>query len=176
MGNKPISVAFLRRSSVEVARDLVGCILCKQHIHGHVERHVILETEAYLGENDLASHARFGKTKRNAIMYREAGVWYTYLCYGMHILLNIVTDRLNTPSAVLIRGIQGWIGPGKLTKHLQITMQSNGMPCHPSSGLWIEKPLQPLPLTIVAKPRVGVNYAGPIWAQKEFRFIGTVEN
>ena len=129
----------------------------------------IVETEAYLGQEDLASHARFGKTKRNAPMYTAGGIWYVYLCYGMHCILNVVTEAEGHPAAVLIRSLKTHSGPGRLTKAFSITQTFNGLPCAPQTDLWLLPATEKLPF--VTTPRIGINYAGSIWANKPYRFI-----
>ncbi|MDR0647236.1 MAG: DNA-3-methyladenine glycosylase [Puniceicoccales bacterium] len=167
-----LPVEFIRRSAIEVARDLIGCFLCRQNGDATIGKYVILETEAYLNDQDLASHARFGRTKRNAPMFRDAGCWYIYLCYGMYFMLNLVVDHENYASAVLIRGLDKFSGPGKLTKALNIDGAYNGTLCSRSCGLWIEKSPHPRRIQIQATPRVGIHYAGSTWSQKPFRFVG----
>ncbi|MDR1254843.1 MAG: DNA-3-methyladenine glycosylase [Puniceicoccales bacterium] len=172
MSELSLAVEFVRRSAIEVARDLVGCFLCKQNSDATIDKYVILETEAYLNDQDLASHARFGRTKRNAPMFRDAGCWYVYLCYGMYSMLNLVVDHENYASAVLIRGLDKFAGPGRLTKALNIDSAYNGTLCSRSCGLWIEKLVHPQCIQIQATPRIGIHYAGSIWSQKPFRFVG----
>ncbi len=172
-----LPIEFLRRSAVEVARDLIGCSLCKRSTGGQIVSYCILETEAYLNEVDLASHARFGKTRRNALMFNNAGYWYAYLCYGIHVMLNLIVDRKDMASGVLIRGVEGICGPGRVSKELGIDMGYNGKLCSKQSNLWIE--LSPEPrsdIRITATPRIGVKYAGPLWSQKPFRFVGEVRH
>jgi len=94
------------------------------------------------------------------------------ICYGIHEMLNLVVGPPGWPSAVLIRGVEGIEGPGRVTKALGIDRKLNGLPATPESGLWIEDrgPRVP-PLRIRATPRIGVAYAGEIWAGKLWRFI-----
>ena len=133
--------------------------------------HIITEVEAYDGEKDLACHASKGRTKRTEVMYRAGGIWYVYLCYGMHEMLNLVTGPADYPAAILIRGVSGISGPGRLTKNLQIDRRLNGQPAAPPSGLHLEDTGLGVPRrSIKAGPRVGVNYAGPVWAAKLWRF------
>ncbi len=96
---------FFNRSTPEVARDLLGCKLVRE-INGSILVGLISETEAYQGENDLGCHAHSGRTKRNDIMYGEPGHAYIYFVYGMHWLLNVVTEAINIPAAILIRAIE----------------------------------------------------------------------
>ena len=159
-----------KRSALDIAEELLGCKLTKRLHDGSLIEGIICETEAYLGEEDLASHARFGKTKRNAPMYEDGGMWYVYTCYGIHAMLNIVTGEQNAPAAVLIRGVFGVKGPGRLSKHFGISMNDNWSTCSPNSGLWISKTNKP-PGKISKTPRIGVNYAGPIWREKLYRFL-----
>ncbi|MDR2769640.1 MAG: DNA-3-methyladenine glycosylase [Puniceicoccales bacterium] len=167
-----LPIEFIRRSAIEVAHDLIGCFLCKRNSDASIGKYAILETEAYLNDQDLASHARFGRTKRNAPMFRDAGCWYVYLCYGVYFMLNLVVDRENYASAVLIRRLDKFKGPGRLTKALNIDGAYNGTLCSRSCGLWIEKPVHSQRIRIQATPRIGVHYAGSIWAQRPFRFVG----
>lgn len=138
---------------------------------GETEAHLITEVEAYDGERDLACHAAKGRTRRTETLYAAAGVWYVYLCYGIHEMLNLVVGPSGWPSAILLRGVEGISGPGRLTRQLAIDRGLNGAPADPSSGLWIEDRGVRLPRGLIqAGPRVGVDYAGPQWAAKPWRF------
>lgn len=168
-----VSPAYLqRRATVAQARWLLGKHLVRRHPDGRVEARVITETEAYDGERDLACHARVGRTTRTEVMYAPGGVWYVYLCYGVHEMLNLVVGPADWPAAVLIRGLEGVSGPGRLTRALGIGRHLNGASaCDSVSGLWIEdRGVRVVPRTIVAGPRVGVEFAGPVWSAKPWRF------
>ena len=105
-------------------------------------------------------------------MFEPGGVWYVYLCYGVHEMLNLVVGLRDWPAAVLIRGIASAGGPGRLTKALKIDRGLNGRPATTLTGLWLEDRGVKLPRsTIKATPRIGVSYAGPIWAAKPWRFV-----
>jgi len=163
--------AFQSGRTVAVARNLLGKFLVRSTPLGAVAR-MITEVEAYDGEGDRACHARHGRTARNAVMYEPGGVWYVYLCYGVHEMLNLVTGPRNHPAAVLIRAIEGVRGPGRVTKMLGIDRRLNGAGCDPASGLWIEDRGVRLPSgAIRVTPRIGVDYAGPVWARKPWRFV-----
>ncbi len=133
---------FYRRDTSKVARDLLGKALVKYE-GSEIVGGIITETEAYYGPDDPASHAYHGKTPRSRIMFGEPGIAYVYLCYGMHNLLNIVTEKEDRPGAVLIRALSPvWgidfmkkrrnldvrltDGPGKLTIALGIDVKDNG--------------------------------------------------
>jgi DNA-3-methyladenine glycosylase len=132
----------------------------------------IVEVEAYDGPLDRASHASRGRTPRNAPMFAAGGCWYVYLCYGMHEMLNLVTGPADYPAAVLIRGVEGAIGPGRLTRALGIDRRFNGRAATRATGLWIEDDgVSLLPAEVEAAPRVGVGYAGAEWAAKPWRFV-----
>jgi len=161
---------FFNRPTLIVARDLIGCTLARRR-NGKTERYLITETEAYDGPADKASHASRGITPRTQIMFGEAGYLYVYFVYGIHWMLNIVTGPKGYPAAVLIRGIQSAPGPARLTKKLDITGFLNGKRPTKQNGLWFEARSQPLGRgAIVCSPRIGVDYAGPIWSEKKWRF------
>ena len=158
------------RDTVALARWLLGKTLVRDDGSGRIA-YLITEVEAYDGENDLACHASKGRTTRTEIMYQEGGVWYVYLCYGIHEMLNLVTGPADYPAAVLIRGVQAISGPGRLTKRLKIDRKLNGLPAHPRSGLHLEDSgLELTSRQITSSPRIGVSYAGPVWAGKPWRF------
>ena len=166
---------------VSIARQLIGKLLIHHTPNGTLAG-FILETEAYAGETDKASHAYKGRlTKRTEVLYRNGGIAYVYLCYGIHALLNVVTNTEGVPHAVLIRGIlpvqrldlmekrlnreinilKDGIGPGRLTRIMGITMDLNGTNLRQGSSLQIEdKGLEIPPKMIIAGPRIGVDYAG----------------
>ena len=116
---------FFARDALTVAPELVGKTLVRVMPDGEIRKLVISETEAYMGEKDTACHAHRGRTKRNAPLYMAGGIFYIYLCYGIHWLLNTVTGAEGEPQGVLIRACRGFEGPGKLTKQLLITGELN---------------------------------------------------
>jgi DNA-3-methyladenine glycosylase len=163
---------FHPKNTVALARGLLGQVLVRTFPDGWQERHVITEVEAYHGERDRASHASRGRTRRNAPMFAPGGVWYVYLCYGVHEMLNLVTGPRDFPAAILIRGVAGLAGPGRLTKALGIDRRLDGAPAAPVSGLHLEAAGARVPRRLVhAAPRIGVDYAGPVWARKPWRFF-----
>ncbi len=131
---------------------------------------MITEVEAYVGPEDRASHASRGKTPRTEVMFGHAGYWYVYLIYGMHYCVNIVTEQKNYPAAILIRGVEGVSGPGRVTKYFVIDKRFNAKRATHASGLWIED------RGVIIKPRhvrrgkrIGVDYAEK-WKDKKWRF------
>lgn len=163
---------FQSTKTVAVARWLIGKHLVRRWADGREEARMITETEAYVGEHDLACHARAGCTPRTEVLYRAGGVWYVYLCYGIHEMLNLVTGPEGAPAAVLIRGVEGISGPGRVTKRLEIDRKLNRAAAEPASGLWLEDRGVRVPRgTVKATPRIGVDYAGEIWAKKPWRFV-----
>lgn len=171
MADPVVRREFFNRSTVTVARELLGMSLCRRMPNGRIRRSRIVETEAYDGFEDRASHAHRGATTRNVVMFGPPGQAYVYLCYGVHWLLNITTRESGYPAAVLIRGIDGAVGPGRLTKALAIDGTQNGRPVSRPNGLWVENPgLRIDPGSIAEGPRVGVDYAGPEWAGMPWRF------
>lgn len=160
---------FYERPTLVVARELLGKYLVRGDKVGQ-----IVETEAYLGPEDLASHARFISRRCNYLMFETAGFAYVYFTYGMHYMLNVTTER-GTPGAVLIRalkpikGIQGETnGPGKLTKALGITKFDNGRDL--TQGDFFIKDTNDRVGVIIETPRIGIDYAGS-YKDKPWRFV-----
>jgi len=171
---------YLHHDVVFLAKDLIGKYLFTK-IDGQLCGGIISETEAYKGVEDRACHAFGGRrTPRNEMMYAQGGVAYVYLCYGVHPLLNVVTNQKDTPDAILIRAIhathgeelmlkrtgkpqmtpQVTDGPGKVTKALGITLSDNGESFQ-SKRIWIEdRDFDLSKMEILNTPRIGVNYAG----------------
>ncbi len=145
--SKPVDRSFFERPPDAVAVDLVGSWLV---VHDGPRKTLafIVETEAYGGRNDPASHAFRGPTKRSEIMFGPAGFLYVYLIYGMHWCMNIVTEPSGTASAVLLRAAELYApapcgagdesvalrGPGNLTRGLGITGADNGLDCCGGEG------------------------------------------
>jgi len=165
---------FLDKDTPNLARNLLGKFLVRRDKKKEIVL-MITEVEAYDGFYDLASHASRGKTPRNAPMFGDAGVWYLYFVYGMHHMLNIVTGPKGYPAAILIRGVEGIAGPGRVTKILGITKKRfNEQKIDPEGGLFIlDKGVKVLSAEIHTSPRIGVSYAGPVWSKKPYRFLYT---
>lgn len=161
------------RETVALARSLLGkTLVVADQMSQAISRHRILEVEAYDGPADLACHASKGRTKRTEVLFGPPGHWYVYLCYGIHEMLNLVTGPPEYPAAILIRGVDGFMGPGKLTKALGIDRRFNALPALRTSGLWIEDDgVRPPSAEVTATPRIGIDYAGPEWAAKPWRFV-----
>ncbi len=186
VAKKTLSSSFFDRPTLTVARDLLGKYLVRRS-RGTTRALMITEVEAYDGPHDRASHAHRGRTPRNAVMFGEAGRFYVYFTYGMHWLANIVTGPRKYPAAVLLRGgtyenvrtredartknMEYINGPARLTKFLRIDRAQNGTLASKRNGLWIEDRGVKIPRTaIVAQKRVGVESAGPVWANKKYNF------
>jgi DNA-3-methyladenine glycosylase len=162
-----LDLLFFQRDVLEVAPDLPGKNLIIQK-NNQIFSYTITEVEAYRGEEDKACHASKGRTKRTEIMYHNGGHIYVYLIYGMYWMLNIVTGPANVPQAILIRGIQGFNGPGKLTKHLGIDGSFYGENICDSRRIRIAD--TGIQVTIEESPRIGINYAGDPWVKKLWRY------
>ena len=154
--------------AVTAAKALVGAWLCRRLENGTVMRRRITETEAYCGEEDTACHAHKGRTARTDVMYSAGGCAYVYLCYGMHEMLNVVTGSEGRPEAVLIRGVEGAEGPGRLTKLLRVDRSLNRENLVASNRLWLESDGAPVKLT--AAPRIGIGYASKRDQKRKWRF------
>ncbi|MBE0687595.1 MAG: DNA-3-methyladenine glycosylase [Anaerolineaceae bacterium] len=180
---------FYDRYVVDVARDLLGKRLVRM-LDGKRISGIICETEAYDGMQDLACHARVGKTNRNAVMFGPAGRAYVYFTYGMHWCLNVVTGEQDYPAAVLIRAIESqggvaiiaenrsqvnqknWTnGPAKLTQALQINGDQNGINITRSdANLWIETGWQVEESLVQSGPRIGIGNTPEPWRSMPWRF------
>ncbi len=154
-----------------VARELLGKYLMRER-EEKVESYRIIETEAYEGFDDKASHAHRGQTPRNTPMFGKPGTIYVYFTYGLHMMLNIVCGEEGHPSAVLVRGIEECSGPGRLTKKLGIDKSLNAQRLSKKTGLWVEERDEFLAkIKIIKTPRIGIDSAGPVWSQKLYRFV-----
>lgn len=164
---------YFNRPTLVVARSLVGKYLIRC-IDGKEIEGKIVEVEAYVGSQDRACHASKGRTQRTEVMFGPAGVAYVYLIYGMYYCLNVVTEREEFPSAVLIRAIEidGKLidGPGRLCRALQIDRRLNRLDLTTGESLWFEDRGEVVGRGQVgAHPRIGVDYSGT-WAKKLWRF------
>lgn len=169
MKSRRLTNTFFKRDVLTVAPELLGAYIVRK-IDDKTYRYKICEVEAYRGEEDLACHASKGRTRRTEVMYHKGGVLYIYLIYGMYWMLNIVTGKENEPQAILIRGVEDCIGPGKVTKLLKIDKSFNNEDTSLSDRFWIEA-ADNTPKEFTTAPRVGIDYAGPVWKNKPWRFI-----
>jgi len=169
-----LSIDFFTRDVLEVAPDLIGKTLVRKFDDGKIQKYLITEVEAYRGGDDLACHASKGRTTRTEIMFHNGGRVYVYLIYGMYWMLNFVTEKQKIPQAVLIRGIEGFNGPGKLTKALRIDKSFYSEDLYTSDRLWIEKGI--VDPEFETTPRIGIDYAGEIWKNKPWRFVLKISN
>jgi len=165
---------FFRRPAVELAQALIGAILVRR-VRGRELRARIIETEAYIGPHDLASHASKGRTGRTEILFGPPGYAYVYLIYGMYDMLNIVASHKEDPQCVLIRGalpLGGWkadlSGPGKLTRGMRITRAQNGLDLTGDALFVLANPAHK-PHVITTK-RIGIDYAKE-WKEALLRFV-----
>jgi len=163
-----IPASFFQRDTVAVARELLGKVLVRVFPDGETKRYRITETEAYCGPHDLACHAAKGRTLRTEVMFQPGGHVYVYLIYGMYWMLNFVTGQEDEPAAVLIRGLEGYSGPGKLGRELVLDRSFYGEDLETSARIWLEN--APSVQKITATPRIGINYAGEPWVSMEWRF------
>ena len=173
MGNptgERLGKEFYLQDAYSAAQSICGKMLCVRQYDGSVIRRRITETECYLGEQDTACHAHHGRTRRTEVMYHEGGVAYVYLCYGVHEMLNIVTGPAENPQAVLIRGVEGSSGPGRLTKALSIGPEFNGVSFIDSDLIWLETDAAE-PARLKALPRVGISYASEEDQKRLWRFV-----
>lgn len=171
---------YRNKDVIFLSKDLLGKYLMTKIGSEEITGGMIVETEAYNGINDKASHAYSNRrTKRNEMMYAKGGVSYVYVCYGIHCLFNIVTGNVNDPQAILVRAIKPIIGfasimrrrkkdkisysiasgPGILCQSLGIRLKHNGIPLD-GSQIWVEDRKNKIATeNIIASSRVGVDYA-----------------
>jgi DNA-3-methyladenine glycosylase len=192
MKAKKLTYPFYQRPDVvQISKDLVGKVLCSQIGNQPVTSGMIVETEAYCGRNDKACHANNGlRTQRTETMYQAGGVAYIYLCYGIHHLFNVVTNKKEKADAVLIRAIKPLdgtsvilsrrgadslspavtAGPGRLTQALGITTTLSGTDLT-GPTIWIEdRNIYFNADEMACSPRIGVDYAGD-HAHRPWRFF-----
>jgi len=184
----PLHRKFYNRPTLTVARDLLGKRLIRQ-IDGAERSGIIVETEAYIGIKDSACHAHRGKTLRNAVMFGPPGHAYVYFTYGLHYLLNLVTEEEGQPAAVLIRAIEPFTGldemralrrrhgkeltngPAKLCQALSINKDFNGWDLTQGIHLWVEDFQAVQPKSILSTPRIGIGYAQKQDREALWRFL-----
>lgn len=166
---------YANEDCAAVAQQLLGKILVV-HKHGELRAGRIVETEAYLGPHDLAAHTSKGLTARNQAMFGEPGHAYVYLIYGIHHCMNTVTGPVGSGSGVLLRAIEPVLnvgantnGPGRLCKALGIDRSDYGTDLCVAESIYLLDAPSVESRHIMAKPRVGVDYAGE-WALKPLRF------
>lgn len=181
---------FFNRSTLDVARDLLGQRLVKIESNGTRISGWICETEAYIGTDDDGCHAKSGLTYRNRSMWGRPGISYVYFTYGMHWMLNLVTEKDGFPAAVLLRGIvpqegielitqrrahqppEHWTdGPAKICQAFQITGEYDGLDlCHPQATLFVEQEKKIADEFVTIGPRVGLNRVEEPWKSIPWRF------
>jgi len=165
---KRLSRDFYIRDVLDVAPEVPGKNMVIRLPGGSQERFRITEVEAYRGSEDRACHAFKGRTARTEVMFDQGGKLYIYLIYGMYWMLNIVTGEKDNPQAILIRGVEQYPGPGKLTKSLGIDKSYYGEDLIFSDRIWLEDIglVQPVKFG----PRIGIDYAGEYWMSKPWRY------
>jgi DNA-3-methyladenine glycosylase len=188
MCSSSFPTAFFARPTLQVARDLLGMRLVRI-LDGRRVSGWIVETEAYIGESDLACHARAGRTPRTTVMYGPPGRAYIYFTYGMHWLLNAVTEAEGFPAAVLLRAIRPveglemiaeqrkgvppthWTdGPGKICRALSLDGQLNGIDlCEANGPLYIEPGPGVPDEAVLCGPRVGIDSVPEPWLSQPWR-------
>jgi DNA-3-methyladenine glycosylase len=166
---KRLSVDFFIRDVLNVAPELLGKNLVIRSANDKFQKFMITETEAYRGTEDKASHASRGKTQRNEVMFDAGGRIYVYFVYGMYWMLNFVAGEEGDPQAALIRGIEGFSGPGKVTKALGIDKSFYGEDLTVSNRIWVED--NNIVPYFKTGPRIGVDYAGEYWKNKPWRYF-----
>jgi DNA-3-methyladenine glycosylase len=192
---------FFLRPTLTVARELLGKTLVRVLPDGTRLSGIICETEAYIGQLDLACHAKAGRTARTQVMFGAPGFAYVYFTYGKHWLLNIVTEAVGFPAAVLLRAIvpvdgvehmqanrQQTIfetggnhtrhltdGPAKLTQALQVNGSANGWDlCQPKTPLWLADAPTSAPLAFHCTPRIGLGKTPAPWVSLCWRFVANI--
>jgi DNA-3-methyladenine glycosylase len=185
---KRLEPDFYVRSTVCVARDLLGCVLIRKTKQGDVYSGIITETEAYTGPDDSACHSSRGLTERNRVMFYRGGYAYIYFIYGLHSMLNVVSEDEGKGCAVLIRSVKPTEGekrmfinrkgrypladgPARLTQAFNITCKLNGTNLATSDILYICEGIKTTDDKIIRTPRIGIDYAEPKDRDALLRFI-----
>lgn len=169
MNTARLQPGFFRSDAVTLAQNLLGKYLVRRFADGSELRLRITETEAYCGTEDRACHAAKGNTPRTGVMFGPGGRVYVYLIYGQYWMLNFVSGEPGDASAVLIRGLEGINGPGRVGKALQLDKSFYAEDLSGSNRIWVED--APPCETISAGPRVGIGYAGEPWVSMPWRFL-----
>lgn len=157
---------YYLNSAIDLAPDMLGKMLCRR-TGDRIIRHRITETEVYCGEEDTACHASRGRTKRTWLMYEMGGRAYVYHCY-MFNLLTVITGPEGHPEGVLIRGVDGFDGPGKVGREYGLELSMYGSEMSPDGGLWLEDDgVRP---AFEAYPRIGIGYASREDRERPWRF------
>lgn len=185
---KILNRKFYHRDTLQVARELLGKKLVRQ-VNGLELSGMIAETEAYCGRADSACHAHRGKTRRNAVMFGKPGHAYVYFTYGMHYMLNLVTEEEENPCAVLIRAILPLTGieemelrrkrkgadltngPAKLCQALSIDKSLNGRDLTIGEELWVEDYKKIPDAPVKRMPRIGIDYSDKKDRDALWRFV-----
>ncbi|MEJ2665834.1 MAG: DNA-3-methyladenine glycosylase [Deinococcales bacterium] len=172
-GPEPLPRSFYARPADELARALLGQVLSVERDGRRLDARIV-ETEAYLGEQDLACHASRGRTRRTETLYGPPGTAYVYLIYGMYHLFNVVALAEGDPHAVLVRAVEPLTplatrtdGPGRLTRALGIDLSHNGLELF---GPPVSLLPGPPPADVAVAARIGVDYAGD-WSRAPLRFL-----
>jgi len=188
---RPLPRSFYARETLTVAREILGCVLVRES-GGELLRGRIVEVEAYVGEEDKACHARAGRTPRTDVLYGPPGLAYVYLTYGMHYMLNAVTEPAGRPAAVLIRAVEpldgldrmargrGFSngaakahlltsGPAKLCQAFGLDLRQNRSDLR-GPELWIEPGAAVPDSRVAVSPRIGCETAAKPWDRMPWRF------
>ncbi|MDO9341687.1 MAG: DNA-3-methyladenine glycosylase [Bacteroidales bacterium] len=165
---KRLSKEFFIRDVLDVAPELIGKNIVIRLPGGTFGRFQVTEVEAYRGAEDNACHACKGRTPRTEIMFHEGGRLYVYLVYGMYWMLNVVTGEENIPQAVLIRGVENYSGPGRITKSFGIDRTFYGENLDISERIWFED-AGVIPV-LKTGTRIGIDYAGEYWKTRPWRY------
>jgi DNA-3-methyladenine glycosylase len=188
--SEPLDRSFFARPTLQVAEELLGKRLLRVEPDGQTLTGLIIETEAYIGPRDLACHGKSGRTARNSNLWGPPGLTYVYFTYGMHWLLNFVTERDDFPAAVLIRAIlpergvekmrlrrngaparRLTDGPAKLCQALAIDGAMDGVDaCAPDSPIRLQDRPGIASERILRGPRVGIDSVPEPWKSVPWRF------
>lgn len=179
MRHKRLGRKFFTRDTLKVCQDILGKYIIRIYRNKKIIGKIV-EVEAYIGPKDKASHAFGGKiTKRNIAEFMIGGHVYIYLVYGMYWQFNISTGKEGKPECILIRAVEPILnlkdkegtGPGRFCRAFHLNKSFYGEDVTKSKRLWLEdRGYQTLKNEIATSPRIGIDYAGPIWAKKPWRF------
>ncbi|EAY03371.1 hypothetical protein TVAG_489150 [Trichomonas vaginalis G3] len=171
--SKRLQQNFFKDDVVEVAKKLIGKLICRKFEDGTIKKFRINETEAYAAPDDAANHYNSYNEKKKSQLNIEKGLLYLYICYGIYWMVNVTAGQGSKPEGCLIRGIETAPGPGRTGARLEVSKSMHGIDLTTSDIIWIEDDGNNW--DYISTPRVGIDYAPEPWLSKPWRFYHETE-